>query len=72
VIGRALTDVREDWERMGAQLRELLATLPTAAVANYQMESVKVSLGFSAEGKLAFIAKVGLEASIELEFKRRS
>jgi hypothetical protein len=38
---------------------------------NFQLDEIKVALGFSATGKLAFIAEAGVEASIEVTFKRK-
>ena len=47
----------------------LSATNETTTKAGYTLDEVSVSLGFSAKGKLAFIAEAGVEASVTVKFK---
>ena|ERR1700733_12936020 len=37
----------------------------------FSLDEIKISLGFNAKGKLAFIAEAGVEASVEVTFKRK-
>lgn len=72
VFGRKLTDVKKDWARVTAQIKELLDATSERAPSGFALESIEVSLGFSAKGQIVFIAEAGVEASVTVTFKRPS
>ena len=70
VFGKSLEDVKADWRKITTQVKEMLESVVQEMPRGFLFESVEVSLGFSAEGKLVFIAQAGVEASVSLTFKR--
>jgi hypothetical protein len=70
LFGRKLEDVKADWKKVSAQVKEMMESVVTDVPKGFMFESVEVSLGFSAEGKLVFVAEAGIEASVSLTFKR--
>jgi hypothetical protein len=71
-VVRTLEEVKEDWKVAVGQVVEMVsATEERVGATGYRLEEVQVSLGFSASGKLAFIAEAGVEASVTIAFKRR-
>jgi hypothetical protein len=69
--GRRLDDAKADFRRVFGQVEQLVKDLPPS-IHGYGIEELEVGLAFTAEGQLAFIAKAGIEASVKVQFKRRS
>jgi hypothetical protein len=70
---RTLEETTEDWKRVVTQVTTLVgATEEHAAATGWGLDEVTVGLAFDAKGKLAFIAEAGVQASIEVRFKRGS
>ncbi len=69
---RKLDDLKKDWDIVMKQVSALVSDSDSKVDnINFQLDEIKVALGFSATGKLAFIAEAGVEASIEVTFKRK-
>jgi len=70
LFGRKLEDVKADWKKVSSQVKEMMESVVTDVPKGFMFESIEVSLAFSAEGKLVFVAEAGIEASVSLTFKR--
>ena len=71
-LSKKVDDVKNDWKRMMEDLQFIIdETERSATNKKYVLDEITVSLGFSATGKIAFIAEAGVEASIEVKFKRQ-
>jgi hypothetical protein len=70
LFGRRLDDVKADWAKLSVQLRAMVDSFVPEVPQGFALDSLKISLGFSAQGKLVFIAEAGVEASVTIEFKR--
>lgn len=70
LFGRRLEDVKLDWQKISRQISELVASTSEAEQSGFRVDSIEVSLGFSASGKVAFIAEAGVEASVSLTLTR--
>jgi hypothetical protein len=70
LFGRKLEDVKADWRKVSLQVKEMMESVVAQVPKGFTFETVEVSLGFSAEGKLVFVAEAGVEASVTLTFKR--
>jgi hypothetical protein len=66
---RKKEDVAADWERIFAQMQDLLSTT-TTTLPHIRLDEVQFELGFSAEGSLGFIAKAGANAAVRVTFAR--
>ena len=65
-------DVKNDFAIVMNQLTYIVTEADKGASSmEFQLDEITVSLGFSAKGKIAFIAEAGVEASIEVKFKRK-
>ncbi len=71
IFGRKVEDVQNDWRRISGQIATIVDASTAERPRGFELESVEVSLGFSASGKLAFIAEAGVEASITVTLKRK-
>jgi hypothetical protein len=71
LFGRQLDDVKADWKKVSGQVKEMMDSVVPEVPKGFTFESVEVKLGFSAEGKLVFVAEAGIEASVSLTFKRK-
>jgi len=69
-FGRAKQDVEAEWQAMVGNIQQLLARL-TAITGEYSLDDIEIELGFSAEGRLGFIAKAGATGSVTLKFSRK-
>lgn len=69
LFGRDRQDVLADWERVLQQMRFLLNTA-SAAAKGYTLNEITFQLGFSAEGKIVFVAKAGITTTISAKFTR--
>ena len=64
--------VKEDLAHVLAQLRYIIAEAEkSASTDQFPLEEISVSLGFTASGKIAFIAEASIEGSIQVTFKRK-
>lgn len=70
IFGRTVDDVKDDFDKVSAQLDTILSTAFSKVTAGMSIDTVEISLGFTAEGKLAFIAQAGVEASVTVTFKK--
>jgi hypothetical protein len=70
VFGRKLEDVKDDWARLSQQVGEMAGSTAPITAAGFQLDSIEVALGFTASGKLAFIAEAGVEATVTLTLSR--
>ncbi|MGH3758213.1 Pepco domain-containing protein [Actinophytocola sp.] len=66
---RKREEVNQDWQRMADQLTEMVSGL-TIAAGNLSVQEVEFQLGFSASGKLGFIAEAGVTGSVTVRFAR--
>lgn len=72
VLSKKVDEVKNDLSKILGQLNFIVSEAEkSTAEKGFNLEEITVSLGFSASGKLAFIAEAGVEASIEVTFKRR-
>lgn len=72
-ISRRFEEVQQDWEMMVTRVMELARSTDTAAPeARMRLTELQVELGFTAAGRLAFIAEAGVAGSITLTFSRDS
>jgi hypothetical protein len=71
-LSKKAKEIKEDWDNVLEELNFIIAeTEKSTTNSHYSLDEVKVSLGFSAKGKIAFIAEAGIEASIEVTFKKK-
>jgi hypothetical protein len=70
-IARRFDDLKTDWEKMVRHVMTLAdSTDNVAPRSNLRLTELTVDLGFTANGKLAFIAEAGLAATVTLTFSR--
>ena len=71
-LARSLEEVKGDWNIITMQVAEIVSSTHSGleSEAGFGVDQIEISLGFSAKGKLAFIAEAGVEASIKLTLKR--
>jgi hypothetical protein len=70
-VARRFDDVKADWERMIGNVMTLAdSTDAVSPSSNLRLTDLTLELGFTATGKLAFIAEAGVAASITLTFSR--
>jgi hypothetical protein len=70
LFARDIEDVRADFARVSAQLQALVEALPER-VSDFEVHELSIELGFSASGRLVFIAEAGVEATVGVTFRRR-
>lgn len=70
LFGRPLEDVKQDWSKLSGQVSEMVGATSPLKAAGFTVESLEISLGFTATGKLAFIAEAGVEATISITMTR--
>lgn len=70
LFGRTKKEVKEDWQKVVAQMRFLLEEV-SAATKEYELNELTFQLGFSAEGKIVFVAKAGVTTTISAKFTRK-
>jgi hypothetical protein len=71
-FGKRVDDVKADFDRIAEQMNQILQGAFSKITGDMKMDSVEISLGFTASGKLAFIAEAGVETSVKVTFKRPS
>ncbi|MEV4049899.1 hypothetical protein AB0J55_01825 [Amycolatopsis sp. NPDC049688] len=62
--------VEQDWRTVVGLLRDLAAEM-SATAGEFAMQEAEFQLGFSAKGKLGFIAEAGVTTSVKVKFVRR-
>ena len=72
LFGRSIEDVQKDWARVSSQVAKLVDATSSTQPKGFELESIEVSLAFTASGQLAFIAEAGIEASVSVTLKRPS
>ena len=70
IFGRTVQDVKADFDKISGQINQMLSTAFSQTPGGLHLDTVEISLGFSAEGKLAFIAQAGVEATVSVTFKK--
>ena len=70
LFGRKIEEVKSEWKILSSQLQEMINGFTLNKPNGFSVDEITIELGFSAEGKLAFIAEAGIEASISVSFKR--
>ncbi len=70
MLGRRVEDVRQDWSDTIDKVTQIITSRLEDLPGGYRMDAIEVSLGFSAKGKLGFIAEAGVQSSIKVTFKR--
>jgi hypothetical protein len=68
---RSIDDVRTDFAKVSEQVDSLVNALQKRAGA-YALDEVSVELGFSARGRLVFVAEAGVTATISVTYRRVS
>jgi hypothetical protein len=72
VFGLPLERLQDDWTKVVSQIRKIFEITPQETPQGFALDSVEISLGFSAKGRLVFIAEAGVEATVNVTFKRSS
>lgn len=72
LFGRSVDDVKKDFGKVSGQVEQILENAFTKAPKGVRFDNVEICLGFTAKGKLAFIAEAGVEASVTVTFKREN
>jgi hypothetical protein len=70
LFGRTRVEVKADWEKVVNQIRYLLDEV-SAATKDYELTEITFELGFSAEGKIVFVAKAGITTTISAKFTHK-
>ena len=71
-LTRKTEEVKNDFILVMNQLNFIVAAADKDTLnKGFKLNEITISLGFSAKGKIAFIAEAGVEASIEVKFSRR-
>lgn len=70
IFGRTVQDVKADFDKISGQINQMLSTAFSQTPGGLNLDTVEISLGFSAEGKLAFIAQAGVEATVSVTFRK--
>lgn len=72
-ITRKTDEVKKDFSIILQQLNYIITEADQGSEGSgFKLDEVTISLGFSAKGKIAFIAEAGVEASIEVKFTRKT
>jgi hypothetical protein len=72
VLRKKVGDIKSDYQVLLNQLTFIIGdTDAKVKETGFTLDEIKISLGFNAKGRLAFIAEAGVEASIEVAFKRK-
>lgn len=69
LLGRHKEQVRDDWDKVLGQMQYLLASAATV-VAGYELDEVTFELGFSAQGKIVFVASGEVSTTISATFRK--
>jgi hypothetical protein len=70
VFGLQKKDVKADWQRVVSQIRFVLEGV-SATTENYELSEITFELGFSAKGKIVFVAEGGVTTTISAKFTRK-
>jgi hypothetical protein len=70
-LTKKISDVKEDWVVAMKQISVIVSnTDAEMKESGFELDQIEVSLGFSASGKIGFIAEAGIEASISVTFTK--
>ncbi len=69
LFGKNHDAVRQDWTQVLEQIYALIGQVPRP-LAGYAAEEITFELGFSAEGKIVFVAQAGVSTTISVTFRR--
>jgi hypothetical protein len=71
IIKRPLDEVKAEWEAVFLKIQDLSASADRVQKpGGLRLDSISVALGFTAKGKLAFIAEAGIQATVTVTLKR--
>lgn len=70
LFGRKLDEVKADWHKVFGQAQEMIEAAQPESPKGFGLDTVTISLGFNAQGRLVFIAEAGVEATVSVTFKR--
>jgi len=71
-VTKKVGEIKEDYNAIVSQINFIIeGTDSQIKESGFKLDEIKIGLGFSATGKIAFIAEAGVEASIEITFKRK-
>jgi len=72
ILTKKVEEVKEDLGLIVKQLNYIISEADKAeGNSDFKIDEITIGLGFSAKGKIAFIAEAGVEASIEVKFSRK-
>lgn len=69
LFARDIDEVKTDFQKVADQVDALVGTLRSTA-GGFALDEVSVELGFSATGRLVFIAEAGVTATISVTYRR--
>lgn len=69
LVGRKVEDVRGDFDRTSGQLHQLIDGMQDR-VKDFVLDEVSIQLGFSATGRLVFVAEAGIQTTVKMTYKR--
>lgn len=70
-IKKNIGEMKEDYDLIVNNIAYIISdTDSKVAASGFKLDEITISLGVSASGKIAFIAEAGIEASIQVTFKR--
>ena len=67
---RSLGSVTEEVTNVMSSIQEILGNMKTKTPLGFGIDTIDISLGFDAKGKLAFIAEGGVQATVKISFKK--
>jgi hypothetical protein len=70
LFARSNKDVEADFGRVTRQLKAVATAIPKSETG-FEVSEMTVELGFSASGRLVFIAEAGVEATVSVTFRRK-
>ncbi|MEM9496188.1 MAG: hypothetical protein AAGA09_09305 [Pseudomonadota bacterium] len=66
-----LKDIKKDLKERLGELNEMFASKLNTLEQDFELSEISVSLGFSAKGKLAFIAEASGEVAFQVVLRRK-
>jgi len=67
---RPLESVTKEVTDVMSSIQEILAAIKTKKPLGFGLDTIDISLGFDAKGKLSFIAEGGVQATVKIIFKK--
>lgn len=71
LFARSAVDVRADFSKVRKQIDELVSAM-RSEVAGFELAEVQIELGFSASGRLVFVAEAGVNATVSITYQRKA